>query len=295
MKQIAILILGCLPLAVLTVESFRELAAVREELARPPDSEDTQTIARQCGRTREQAAAENVAAAATLQADLFAGEPVAALQSVEVDSPWKPAADRWLDWTRARALLRDVIEAEQTASRGGMHDLEAAADRFDALRKRFSGVPPRGSLPVLKLAAERTAELGAQIDRQRSKEELGVTLARARAEFQGGHYPLVIALCDKLLAAEHLGAITPDVAQKVRILKRRAQFGEDSDRLPGRVRMADSDAAQALILREFVDRYAGKEDLSPSETKELDRLRAQIRSLEGRSEGGAGVSAKRKP
>jgi hypothetical protein len=279
MRQISILILGCVPLAVLTVESFRELAAVRDELAQPAPDDGSQAVARQCARCREQVAAEKPPCAAVLAADVFAGQSAVALQAVEVESPWKPAADRWFDWTRSRDLIAKVLEADQAATGGGVRELEAAVDRFETLHKRFSVLPPRGSPPVLKRVTQRITELGAKIDRIRSKDELDAILTRARAEFQEGHHPLVIALCDKLLAPAYHDAIEPEVAQKVRILKRRAQFSEDSERLPGRVRMADSDAAQAQILRAFIDKYSGAADLSPSEKRQLDDLRAQMQRL----------------
>ena len=95
MKALATIILGCLPLAAVSVWSLVELATAGSRVARPPEAASTEAPAALARECLARAEADGPPADALTKADLFDPQPPQALLAASDESQLKKLAQGW--------------------------------------------------------------------------------------------------------------------------------------------------------------------------------------------------------
>ena len=223
MKSIAILILGCLPLAVLTVWSFVELGSIQSQLELETRNEGPPTRTLAPSPSSLAPFVEELA-----ETDLLSGEPPAGLENLPEESSFAPVKDTWPKWTVARQMVGEFLEVERLTlatapepfEQAPLEDLDIAGERlaqfertcelskqkYQELKQDFQNSPsggspaPSGTGPLIALVDGRIAELDRRLDQCRKRLKAAELLAGARAAFQPQQYGECVELCDKPLS-----------------------------------------------------------------------------------------------
>jgi hypothetical protein len=279
MKPVLALIGGCVPLAALTVASFVDLGT-----AEPPFAEALAPID---GRL-EAAAAEDAAKTARAEAplakelnaaDLFGIEALPAVQNAPAESPLRPLAEAWPLWTGARQLVTRVVDAEQLANSNDLDQLKEAAEQFAAIQKKYEKAPPRGAERLIETLQRRQAAVRVKIAKKEREIEANQILAQARTAFRPQQYETCLRLCDQLLTT-YADALDNSILAKVRVLRERAEFWSDAERLAGLLVAANEPPQRMTRLREFLDKYPDRRERTESELKILEDRERELRRLE---------------
>ena len=278
MKPLLILILSCIPLAGLTVLSFVELASIDGQAGYATDGDRPQQ-AEPVADAREQVEAEKPLAKELAEADLFGPEPIAALDDAPATSSLKAVANTWPQWIRARAMVSGVLEAEQMAAAKELDQLKDADRQFVLLREKYVVSPPRGSQQLMKILERRHAELKTRIARRESELEANAVLAQARSTFGSRKYDECAKLCDRLLA-RYTEVIDVSVLARVRVLRERAQFWSDADRMTAELARPDAPEGRKQALQKFLDKYPGRDERTESEIRFLEKCKADVQQTD---------------
>jgi hypothetical protein len=277
---VVVLVAGCLPLAVLTAGAFRELAATPARMPVSVVDEDEKKVAQLVERSLAQARADRPAAAALVEAALFAAEPLSALEAAGRDSPLLGVSRAWSQWLRLEEMVAAGREAEQLAAGDRLDDLRQASQRFGQLAETYR-VPLGGEdRQLCAHFRQRAKDLAAQIELRKSRAQADALVEQARQAFRDDQNSPCVALCDDLLS-RYAAALDADTLEKVRLLRRRAAFREDSARLTRAVAAADKPELRLKSLREFIDRWGRDASAAtPSERSVLDTFRGDLRDTE---------------
>jgi hypothetical protein len=273
--------LGCLPLAAMTVWSFAALWAGQspEAPADPPRHGDASADWAESVRGRTSA---DVQALAELQtADWFAGEPLAALERLPESSPLRDLAEAWTEWNEAHRLVVSLLDADRGLETEDLPRLESAADELKALRKQYAADPPRGSGPLLRVLDERIEDLQARIDRLKRRNEATMLLASAREHFQRKRYASCVEACDRILR-EFSALFPPDTLSKVRVLRTRSAFWTAASELQNSLREERSDEEHCRSLEKFLAAYEDDDTLASSQRDFLSWVRGELARIESR-------------
>ena len=275
LRPLAILFVGCLPLAGLTAWSFVELGSIDDRLgaADPSPSPEVDTGAADglaALRKQEKRLVESLA-----EVDLLAGGSLAGLEEVPEPSRLRPVKDSWPRWEAARLMVVEFLRIDGTAraaapgpiARIPLEDLdtarrelessrqacEAAKQEYESLKGQKGDSPVRGAARFLALVDDRVAELDRQIDDCRTRLEAAELLSEARKAFQPSQYGRSVSLCDELLS-RYASVLAPSVAAKVQILRERAAFWDDTERLFAQLAEASLPERETL-LEGFLGKY----------------------------------------
>ena len=144
MKPIAVLVLGCVPLAILTVASIVELANVRPWTAPHsadgipadggPHGGDPQASAL-CARAAAELAAERPLASALDQADPLVLTPPAVLNRAVSAGSLKALGANWPQWLAVREMIDQFLDAQRPAVGYGGDDPRAVKAQLEAFLK----------------------------------------------------------------------------------------------------------------------------------------------------------------
>ena len=275
MKPIAILILGCVPLAALTVWSFVELASVEHDLAGPGTAEDLQARAETAEQFRAQVRADQQPLTELAKADLLAGRPLEGLAKAPDASRLKRLEQPWPQWVEALRTSEALIDADRPTAIGDVEALEKATSQMEELKARIEGSSLQGTDPVLKVVRGRIDRLETRIARIEQEGEAGSRIGRARAAFHATEYAQCVKLCDELLS-KYAEVIDATAAENVRILRQRAQFWDDAGRLFSDLETAGTMPKRRTVLQGFVDKYPDRHVHMDSERKILDQCRRDL-------------------
>ena len=280
MKPLGIIILGCLPLAALTLWSFVEIGRIEDHLHPTPAGRDSAQEAALAEQARKLAAEESVAADRLAAADFLAGEALPSLGKISADSDFRPAAETWPRWTTARQMVQAYLEVQSLTTTTDAKRLREAVRQLEKLRESYR-TSMVGALPeYLKLVEGRIAELNQLIDRGSRLTEAITRLTQAREKFKPGGYAACIELCDEL-ASKYADVLPPADLERVQLLKTRAQFWDAVERLLVALRSADTLASQRLLLQEFLGKYADRSGRTQNERATLEQFDRQLADLEG--------------
>ena len=141
MKPLGIIILGCLPLAVLTLWSFVELRGIESHPR--PAGKDPAMGAELAEQARKLAADEKAAADRLAGADFLAGEALPSLGKVPADSDFHPAAETWPRWTTARQMLQAFLEVQRLTATTDAQRLREAVRQFEKLKETYTTLDGR--------------------------------------------------------------------------------------------------------------------------------------------------------
>ncbi len=281
MKPLGIIILGCLPLAALTLWSFVELRGIEDHVLPPPTGKGPAVQAKLAEQARKLAADEKAAADRLAVADFLAGEALPSLRKVPADSDFHPAAETWPRWTTAREMVQAYLEVQRLTATTDAQRLREAVRQFEKLKETYKTSMVGAAPEYLKLIDGRIAELNQLIEQGTRLTEANARLTQAREKFKPGGYAACIALCDEL-TAKYAGVLPAADLEKVRILKTRARFWDDVQQLLAALKSADTLASQRLLLQEFLGKYNDRSGRTPNERTTLEQFDRQLADLEGK-------------
>ena len=275
MKPLVILILTCLPLATLTALSFVELASADGQGGLADGAHGRNEVMDTVADLRPQIEAEKPPAKGLSDADLFGPEPIPALESTPAASSLKAVVASWRQWLRARAMVGGVLEAEQMAEGKDVEQLKEAAAQFTTLTEKYGPSPPPGSRQLLALLERRASEMKSRITRRKGEIEAHRVLAQARSAFGSKKYDECAALCDQILT-KFAEAVDASVLAKVRVLRDRAQFWSDADRMTREHGASDTPEHRKKALEAFCDRYPGHSERTEAEIRFLEKCKTEL-------------------
>ena len=278
MKPLGIIILGCLPLAVLTLWSFVELRGIEDHILPPPTGKGPAVQAELAEQARKLAAEEKAAADRFAVADFLAGEALPLLRKVPAESDFHPAAETWPRWTTAREMVQAYLEVQGLTATADAQRLREAVRQLEKLKETYKISMVAAAPEYLKLIDGRIAELKQLIEHGTRLTEANLRLTQAREKFKPGGYAACIELCDEL-TSKYAGVLPAADLEKVRILKTRAQFWDDVGRLSAALKSADTLASQRLLLQEFLGKYADRSGRTPNERAALEQFDRQLADL----------------
>jgi hypothetical protein len=279
MKPLGIIILGCLPLAALTLWSFVELRGIGDRP--PPAGQDCVKESELADGARKLAAEEKAPAEGFAAADFLAGRPLSSLGKIPAENDFHAAAENWSRWTEAREMALAYAEVQRLTDTTDARRLGEAARQLEKLKETYRGSLASGAPEYVKLIDGRIAELNQLIERGGRMTEASARLSQAREKFKPGGYAACVELCDEL-TSKYAGVLSPADMDKVRILKARAQFWDDVGRLAVALKSADTLAAQRLALQEFLGKHADRSGRTPNERATLEQFDRQLADLEAK-------------
>jgi hypothetical protein len=280
MKSILILIAGCVPLAALTAGAFQELAATSRRMPALAADEQGKSIAALAERSRAESRADRPVATALLEGELFAPQPIAALEAIDRDSPLTNFSGAWSLWLRIQAMIAAAREAEQLAAGDRAADLRRAADRFEQLADKYRAPLGGGDRQLRDHFRQRATELTHQIEQRTARARADALVEQARRAFRDERNSGCVALCDQLLSGQP-PALDAETLEKVRLLRRRAQFRDEAAQLTRAVASAEKPQQRLEPLRTFVERWGrDTSPATPSERSILDTFQGDLRDAE---------------
>ena len=301
---LAILFAGCLPLAVLTAWSFVELGSIDDRLGTADPAPGPELEVDPADALAEQRKREQPLVDALGEVDLLSAGSLAGLDAVPEGSGLRPVKESWPVWETARAMAADFVQIDRTiraavpepidqiplddldAARRMLGEVqrtcEASKKEYEKLKEDHGRSSVRGAGQFLVLVDDRIAGLDRQIDQCRSRLEAAERLSEARAAFQPSQYGECIRLCDELVG-RYASVLAPPVLSKVRILRERAAFWDDTERLFAQVDGASA-VERAVILESFLGKYADRASRTEAELRIIDGRARQLREVKAQLE-----------
>jgi len=294
MRPLAILFVACLPLAVLTAWSFVEIGSIDDRLGAGDRALSPEVQVDSADALAEQRKQEKPLVDALGEVDLLSGGSLAGLEQVPEGSSLRPVKDSWPPWEAARAMVVEFLQIDRTTRAASgepiaqipLEDLdtarrklealkqtcEASKKEYEKLREQHRDSPVRGAAQFLALLDDRIAKVDRQIEDCRRRLEAAELLSKARAAFQPSGYGECIRLCDELLS-QYASVLAPSVAAKVQILRERAAFWDDTERL-----FSQLDDTSLVERKAILERFLGKYGDRASRTE------AELRIIDGRAQ-----------
>ena len=304
MRPLAILFVGCLPLAVLTAWSFVELGSIDDQLGAADPALSPEVKTDPAAGLAAQRKQEKPLVDALGEVDLLSGGSLAGLEEVPEESSLRPVKDSWPQWEAARAMVVEFLQIDRVtaaavpepidripledldAARRKLEELqqtcEASKKEYEKLREEHRDSSVRGAAQFLALLDDRIADLDRQIEDCRSRLEAAELLSEARAAFQPSQYGRCVPLCDKLLS-RYASVLAPSVAAKVQILRERAAFWDDTERLFSQLDDASLVEREAILER-FLGKYSDPASRTEAELRIIDGRAQQLREVKAQLE-----------
>ncbi len=285
MKPIAILVLGCVPLAALTVWSFVELASVDKRVAVPEADEQVVAAREAAEQFHASARAEEEPLRALEPTELLAGRPLEGLAEAGEASRLRSLAEPWLRWQEALETAEATVEADRPAAIGDLDGLKAALTRLEELKTGVEMSSLHGTQPLQKVVRLRIELVKARIRQIEREREAAAQIAQARAAFQATEYARCVKLCDEVLSG-YAKVIDARAAENLRILRQRAQFWDDTGRMNSDLETADSLPQRRTVLAAFLAKYPDRHTHTDPEQKVLDRCKQDLGEMTAKIEAG---------
>ncbi len=283
MKSSLVFILGCLPLAALSVWGLLEMATVEDPVRLESPSEAVEQAHRAAEQARAQAALERQAVDALARADLLDPGPLDPLAADEASEALRSLGAAWADWREALHTAEAVGDAARTPRGDELDALKTAASRIESMKAQVEASSLRGKRELVAALGRRLADLRSRIERIERQRAAAERIARARAAFAAEEYPQCVDLCDEVLSA-YSPAIDAQAAESVRALRRRAQLWLEHARAIADLETATEPAERRLVLQKLLDNYPSREGLARAEIEALGALEAELDRVAARIE-----------
>ena len=283
-KPILVLILGCLPLAGLTVASFTGIGNLGSEL---PSIEEGDLIP--VGQnlsipSAEELAQDEMLRAAITEREFLAGEPLPE-RALEADPIyWTSLVADWKQWSDATDLVGDVLSLEEDLLGARLAELKLAVKRIETIQDECRKKDPAGSARLARVLERRKTELRdeiAYLEQCRTAENL---IADAKAAYDAGEF-LRSGKIYQTVLDEHRTVLAPEMLVSLKAARKNAAFWEELGYLRLTTPPSDKPSQQHESLVAFLDSYremegeAEKEKLKNVELK-LNSVRTELRRLE---------------
>ncbi|MHC4402577.1 MAG: hypothetical protein ACYTG0_23185 [Planctomycetota bacterium] len=286
MKPLIILLVGCLPLFVLTVWAFVGLGSADAslEVARSasgvaPSEGSLEDVAAQVQR-------EKPLVEALAEVDLFSGATIEGLGTVPEESSFQPFKEDWAKWAEARRMVAAFLAIERDLPAASPDELrsidparlEDAKEQWTGFQEQFKASPVEGRKTLLKLASTRIAHLDEAITRHARVAEANKLLEQASAAFSEGRYGDSVSLSDELIGT-YRDVLAPDVASKVEILRQRAQFWGDAQGAYAGFDEGKTLEDRKKLLEGFLGKYNDRGSRTAAELKTLDDYQRHLAEI----------------
>lgn len=302
MKSILLLILTCLPLAVLTTASFVELARQSDQpvgVAAPSQRDEQAAMA---AADAKRLAADRTVLGELRQTDLLAknleeekgtvpigakhpagrsgqwGQPPFLLPDVPPESSLQSLGKDWRIWVRTREMAAGILAAENLVQAADARQLEEAARKFTELQDRYKQLPPPGTETLLKLLADRCEELNRAVGRGQTQQQTADLAQKAKTAFGEQKYKDCVELCDQLLAKGSPAADETLLAE-IRTLKLRAAFHRGAQRVREKLEMAATPGERLTLLQDFVAAHPNREAWTDAERRAVAQFETELQTL----------------
>jgi hypothetical protein len=276
MKYRLVVILGCLPLAVLTVWSFAELGAIQDRSAVQGSKDEFAAQVAAAVELRAEHSAVKNAAEGLAEGDLLTRPTTGSLDKVSTKSSLRPAADAWQQWTETHGLVRQFLEAERLAGSVNPEQLREATTQMEQLRSKCRAMPQGTNATMLALLDQRLAEVNRKLKRGELFVQAEAAVTRAREAFRAERYEECASLCHQWLS--QYAALDPSTSEKVKVLRQRAEFRADHARLTIQLHSSGPLAERKRLLEGFLGKYS---DRTARSDLELQVLQQRQRELDG--------------
>lgn len=289
MRPLAIVFLGCVPLAVLTVSAFVELGPIEDRPAADGAIEDVESYRKLAEDVRAAARADKPIADELVDVvflgqdgeDEEAGRLISGLDSAPAESLFggSSLAEACSAWATARALVADFLKTDRLTATAELGQLKKTGAELEALKAKCEASSVRGRLELVLLVDRRIAALSREISDRERMSEAEALLARASAAFVPQQYAECMRLCDQLLT-RYSEVMEPGVVEKVRLLRQRAQFRDETERLFAELRQEEVDVdSRAAKLELFLGKYSDRASRTSAELQVLDQCRRRWQEL----------------
>ncbi len=290
-KPIAVLVLGCLPLAVLTVAAFAGIGDLDSKLPSIHEGDLVPASASVSVPSSEDMKGDELLCGAVTEREFLAGE---SLPERTLDA--KPiycdslAAD-WRQWSDATDLVHDIlavegslIDAELAKPKSldaQLAKLESGLNRFEEIREECRRKDPAGSAGLAGVLERRCGELQEDIAHRRRQDRAEKLCARAEGASDAGKYEESITLFSQVLRDYSDVVDSKAVNEQLEV----AQFwhGEGDLSLDTPVTAQPSEQRDALVR--FLSKHEGiREEAVLRRTQEISRklelVQVELRRLE---------------
>ena len=288
-KPILVLILGCLPLAGLTVAS---LAGIGDLASRLPSIDDENLVPNGANRdipTARELEDDEVLRAAVSEREFFAGEPLSE-RILAADPVFLTSlgAD-WQQWADATALVDAVLALEADVRQAGIRQLELAVKRIDTIQEECRSKDPAGSAHLARILDRRKNEILARIAFLKRCDEVRSLLAEAKLAYEARDffaaykkYDTILTQYEDVLAS---GAVEATTYGTVTAARQNAAFWRDLGYLRLASPVTENPGRQRELLVSFLDSYRDMEGNGVAEKlksveSKLQSVNAEIRRLE---------------
>jgi len=184
-----------------------------------------------------------------------------------------PLAERWRQWDRAREMAAAWTALPRPGSNGPLEPGQARL--WQEFVKRYRSPPPGGQ-PLVDLAQAQVTAAGPSRSTPQDPAAAAALLQRARDAFAAGQMENTVALCDQWLKLHAVGAAA-DMVEKVDLLRRRAGFRCEADKLDRQLKTVVQPAQRRALLQPFLEKFGDPRQPTASEQQTLERLRQQLR------------------
>ncbi|MDO4574876.1 MAG: hypothetical protein Q4D98_06640 [Planctomycetia bacterium] len=276
-RTLFILLLGLVPLLVLTVGSFVDFISVPPRSV-PDDSELLESLRIQSASTRS-----FLRSTATFEENLSATELLFPVDEglFEETRPmeFRDLVSKFEAWNSVSQSLMRYLELLREFGSKDLLQLKRTMSQFESFRKQFAtlpGVDPK----MAKLMEIQGKELEARVTKAEKNAQAAELLVEARNSFELERYAICRDKCNKLLA-DYKDVLENTVRLSVVRLKARAEVHAGKDLL-GELKLKDIPAEEKLAkIEKFLHSYAdvAPEDLEDEERAQYEELRKTAQSL----------------
>lgn len=280
MKSLILVLLGCLPLAVLTARSLQDLMTVEDPVADLEWEADWEPHASQAHAAGQQWEADQ--RAWELVRDTAWSEPRSPIspESLPLGSDFVLLTGSWSQWRDAMKLLAAASETQRIAAGDSLSDLEQALTQLEEVEDEFRLRPPPGGERLLELMEQQRQAIGQRIARLRLEGEAGRLFAQAQADIEADRFDPCLNLCGILLGERFAAIGASPILQSTRQLQMRAQFGKDARRLRERLRSTTAPAARRDAIKAFLASHSDRSALTPKETALVAEFERELAAAE---------------
>lgn len=288
-KPILVLVLGCLPLAGLTVASF---AGIGNLASRFPSIEDGDLIpagANVSVLSADDLEDDEILRTAVATREFLAGEPLPD-RALQTDPVFLAAlAADWKKWSDATELVDAVLALEEDVRGAGASQLKLAVKRIDTILEECRSKDPAGSARLARVLQRRKEELLTRIAFLEKCEDASDLLAEAKAAYDARDffvaykkYDTLLTQYDDVLASGALDGIS---YATITAARQDAAFWRDLGYLHLASPVSEQPSKQRELLVGFLDSYRGMEGEAAAEKlksveSKLQSVDAELRRLE---------------
>jgi hypothetical protein len=289
-KPILVLVLGCLPLAGLTVASFAGIGSLASELPSIDEGDLDPAGAALSVPSARDLEDDEMLRVAVAQREFLAGEPLPELAGQSEPLYLDSLVADWKQWSDATELVGDVLSLEAgNPDETDLPQLQSAIERIDTIQDECREKDPAGSARLARVLDRRKKELLARIDFLEKCEDAERMIAEAGKAYTSGQYMNAHKLYEAVLA-DHEGILRSGALEKftyddVDSSRQTAAFWRDAGNLRLTSPVSDRPSLQHDSLVRFLDKYQGMEGeaegekLTSTELK-LETVRAELLRLE---------------